>query len=107
LANRLRAWPSAPGGVGRLAEPGGRLARVVLEKGAAPAQIALAWLLHRSPVTLPIRGTASLEHLEENVAASRIELSDEDIAALAPDEAARPASTLPGHGRGRLNVSDK
>jgi pyridoxine 4-dehydrogenase len=81
--------------------------RVALKKGAAPAQIALAWLLHRSPVTLPIRGTASLEHLEENVATSGIELSDEYIAALAPDEAAQPASTLPGHGRGRLNVSDK
>jgi pyridoxine 4-dehydrogenase len=56
--------------------------RVALKKGAAPAQIALAWLLHRSPVTLPIRGTASLEHLEENVATSGIELSDEYIAAL-------------------------
>jgi len=50
---------------------------------ATPAQVALAWLLRRSPVVLPIPGTASLEHLEENVAAERIELSDEDFAELA------------------------
>jgi pyridoxine 4-dehydrogenase len=57
--------PFFPLAVGRLAEPGGRLARVAREKGATPAQIALAWLLHRSPVMLPIPGTASVEHLEE------------------------------------------
>jgi aryl-alcohol dehydrogenase-like predicted oxidoreductase len=49
---------------------------------ATPAQVALAWLLARSPVMLPIPGTASLEHLEENMAAAKLELSKEDFAAL-------------------------
>jgi pyridoxine 4-dehydrogenase len=75
--------PWFPLAVGRLADPGGPIARVARAKGATPAQVALAWLLHRSPVVLPIPGTASLEHLEENVASSRVELSDEDMAALA------------------------
>jgi pyridoxine 4-dehydrogenase len=74
--------PDFPLAVGRLAEPGGRLARLASEKGATPAQVALAWLLHRSPVILPIPGTASLEHLDENVAAARVELSDADMAVL-------------------------
>jgi pyridoxine 4-dehydrogenase len=56
--------------------------RTRVNERPTPAQVALAWLLHWSPVVLPIPGTASLEHLEENVAASRIELSDGDIAAL-------------------------
>jgi pyridoxine 4-dehydrogenase len=74
--------PFFPLAVGRLAKPGGRLARLARDRGAAPGQIALAWLLQRSPVMLPIPGTTSLEHLDENTAASRIELSDEDMAAL-------------------------
>ncbi|MBW3561025.1 MAG: aldo/keto reductase [Actinobacteria bacterium] len=49
---------------------------------ATPAQVALAWLLHRSPVMLPIPGTSSVDHLEENVAAAAIELSDDEVAAL-------------------------
>jgi pyridoxine 4-dehydrogenase len=74
--------PWYPLDVGRLAEPSGTLGRVARQKGATPAQIALAWLLHRSPVMLPIPGTASLEHLEENVAASGIDLGEQDLAAL-------------------------
>ena len=74
--------PWYPLAVGRLAEPSGPLGRIAGEKGATHAQIALAWLLHRSPVMLPIPGTASLEHLEENVAASRIDLGERDLAAL-------------------------
>jgi pyridoxine 4-dehydrogenase len=74
--------PYFPLAVGRLAEPSGRLARLAREKGAKPAQVALAWLLYRSPIMIPIPGTASLEHLEENVAAARIELSDQEIAVL-------------------------
>jgi pyridoxine 4-dehydrogenase len=74
--------PWYPLDVGRLAQPGGGLGRVAGEKGATPAQVALAWLLHRSPVTLPIPGTASLAHLEENVAAAGLSLADEDMAAL-------------------------
>jgi aryl-alcohol dehydrogenase-like predicted oxidoreductase len=49
---------------------------------ATPAQLALAWLLHRSPVMLPIPGTASVSHLEENIAAARIHLSDMQVNAV-------------------------
>jgi aryl-alcohol dehydrogenase-like predicted oxidoreductase len=49
---------------------------------ATPAQVAIAWLLARSPAMLPIPGTNSLEHLAENVAAAKLELSKEDFAAL-------------------------
>ena len=58
------------------------IARVAAKHDATPSQIALAWLLHRSPVTLPIPGTLSIEHLRENLAALEIELSDEELAAL-------------------------
>jgi pyridoxine 4-dehydrogenase len=58
------------------------LAEVASHHGASVMQIALAWLLHRSPVTLPIPGTSSIEHLEENVAAASIELTDDDMAVL-------------------------
>jgi pyridoxine 4-dehydrogenase len=79
---RIAFLPWYPLDVGRLAQTRGALRRVAREKGATHAQVALAWLLHRSPVMLPIPGTASLEHLEENVAASRVELSAEDVVAL-------------------------
>ena len=72
-------WPLA---VGVLAEPGGRLAAVARAHGATPAQVALAWLLARSPVVCPIPGTASLEHLEENMAAARLELAPEELVSL-------------------------
>lgn len=71
-------FPLASGALAR----SGRLARIAERRRATPAQIALAWLLRRSPVMLPIPGTSSLEHLEENVAAARIELSEEDVAVL-------------------------
>ena len=58
------------------------LEEVASRHDASPMQIALAWLLHRSPAMLPIPGTSSIEHLEENVAAASIQLSDEDLAAL-------------------------
>jgi pyridoxine 4-dehydrogenase len=58
------------------------VARVAKRHGATPSQVALAWLLRRSPVMLPIPGTSSREHLEENAAASTLTLSDEDLAAL-------------------------
>ena len=51
--------------------------------GATPAQVAIAWLLAKSPVMVPIPGTGSIAHLEENVAAAKLELSKEDFAALA------------------------
>jgi len=72
-------WPLA---VGRLAEPGGPLDRIAREHGATPAQIALAWLLARSPVMLPIPGTSSIEHFEENLAAADIELSLDEVAEI-------------------------
>ena len=71
--------PWFPLATGRLAEPGGPLDRIARERDAKPAQIALAWLLARSAVMLPIPGTASVEHLEENFAATRIELSEEQL----------------------------
>ncbi|HEY7453468.1 MAG TPA: aldo/keto reductase [Thermoleophilaceae bacterium] len=71
--------PWFPLAVGRLAEPGGPLDRIASRHTATPAQIALAWLLARSPVMLPIPGTSSVEHLEENVAAARIQLSDDEV----------------------------
>ncbi|HMJ95661.1 MAG TPA: aldo/keto reductase, partial [Thermoleophilaceae bacterium] len=71
--------PWFPLATGKLAEPGGPLDRIAQAHDATPAQIALAWLLARSPVMLPIPGTSSIEHLEENVAATRIELSSEEL----------------------------
>ena len=71
--------PWFPLATGRLAEPGGPLDQIAREHDATPAQIALAWLLARSPVMLPIPGTSSIEHLEENVAATRIELSPAEV----------------------------
>jgi pyridoxine 4-dehydrogenase len=71
--------PWFPLATGRLAESGGPVQRIAGEHDATPAQIALAWLLARSPVMLPIPGTASVEHLEENLAAARIELSPDEV----------------------------
>jgi len=74
--------PWFPLGFGNLTSGGGRLADVAAGRGATQAQIALAWLLRRSPVMLPIPGTSSLEHLEENVAAAALELTDAEFAEL-------------------------
>ena len=78
----LAFLPWFPLASGSLARPGGRLDDVASQHRATRAQVALAWLLKRSPVTVPIPGTSSLEHLEENVGARDLELSDEDFAAL-------------------------
>lgn len=61
---------------------GSALARVAAERGVAPSQIALAWLLKRSPVMLPIPGTRSIEHLRQNLGALKIELTDEEFDAV-------------------------
>jgi len=74
--------PWYPLNVGKLAAEGGALDETARRHGARPAQIALAWLLARSPVMLPIPGTSRVEHLEENTAASGIELSSEEVEAL-------------------------
>jgi pyridoxine 4-dehydrogenase len=79
---KIAFLPWYPLAVGRLAQHGGRLDRLAHEKGATPAQVALAWLLASSPVTLPIPGTSSLEHLEENVAAAELELTAEEVSEL-------------------------
>lgn len=81
-AHQLGFIPWFPIGSGELARPGGKLDSFAKQKGATSAQIALAWLLKRSPVILPIPGTASLEHLEENLAAASLVLSDAEYAQL-------------------------
>ena len=58
------------------------LREIAARHGAAPAQVVLAWLLSRSPTTLPIPGTLSIEHVHENLAALELELDDHDLAAL-------------------------
>jgi pyridoxine 4-dehydrogenase len=68
--------PWNPIAVGSLAKEEGPLATLAKQTGAAPAQLALAWLLQRSPVMLPIPGTGSVEHLEENVASAQVELTE-------------------------------
>ena len=75
--------PWFPIATGELAKQGGPLASLSTETGATPAQLALAWLLHRSPVVLPIPGTSSVAHLDENVAASTVTLTGDQVAALA------------------------
>jgi len=74
--------PWDPIASGRLAEAHGPLAMLAKQTGAAPAQLALAWLLQRSPVMIPIPGTGSAEHLEENVGAALIELTDAQYAEM-------------------------
>jgi aryl-alcohol dehydrogenase-like predicted oxidoreductase len=79
--------PWYPLAAGDLAKPGGALDTVAKAHKATPGQIALAWVLKRSPVMLPIPGTSSVAHLEENVAAAEIKLTDAEFATL--DKAAR------------------
>ncbi len=74
--------PWFPLAAGKLAHPGTVLDETAKRLGATPSQVALAWVLKRSPVMLPIPGTGKVKHLEENVAAAEIVLSDEDFAAL-------------------------
>ena len=74
--------PWFPLAAGPLARPGGPLDRIAERHDATPSQIALAWLLHRSPAMLPIPGTSSIDHLEENVGAAQIALTDGDLAEL-------------------------
>jgi aryl-alcohol dehydrogenase-like predicted oxidoreductase len=80
--------PWFPLAAGPLAAPDGPLQRMAADHRASPSQLALAWLLKRSPVMLPIPGTSKVAHLEENVAAAGIELSYEEF-----DTLSRAAST--------------
>jgi len=74
--------PWFPLATGDLARPGGSLDEISARHDATPGQIALAWLLWRSPVMLPIPGTSSVAHLEENIAAASLVLDDEELATL-------------------------
>ena len=71
--------PWAPVSRGELATPDSPLASIAAEHGVSPVQLALAWLLHRSPVMLPIPGTSRVAHLEENTAAATVRLSEEEV----------------------------
>jgi aryl-alcohol dehydrogenase-like predicted oxidoreductase len=79
--------PWFPLAAGDLLKPGGVVDRVAKAHGATPGQIALAWLLKRSPVILPIPGTSQIAHLEENVAAADVKLTEAEFAEL--DKAGR------------------
>jgi pyridoxine 4-dehydrogenase len=74
--------PWFPLATGNLARPGGPLDEIAARHDATPGQVALAWLLAKSPVMLPIPGTSSVEHLEENVGTAKLRLSDEELATL-------------------------
>jgi pyridoxine 4-dehydrogenase len=74
--------PWFPVAAGKLAQPGGVLDQAAKKHGASVAQLSLAWLLHHSPVMLPIPGTSSVQHLEENVAAAEVHLSPEEWQAI-------------------------
>ncbi|MEV0291974.1 aldo/keto reductase [Nocardia sp. NPDC050710] len=81
-ANGIAFIPWFPIATGELARPGGPLDTAAKEHGATPAQLALAWLLRRSPVMLPIPGTSRVPHVEENIAAAEITLTDAEFQAL-------------------------
>jgi len=71
--------PWYPIASGNLAKPGSALDAIAQEHNATPAQVSLAWLLHRSPAMIPIPGTSSVVHLEENTAARELDLTEEDL----------------------------
>jgi pyridoxine 4-dehydrogenase len=81
-AENIAFIPWFPIATGDLAAPDSPVADIARELDATPSQVALAWLLHTSPVVLPIPGTTSVEHLTENLGAARLRLSDEDMARL-------------------------
>jgi aryl-alcohol dehydrogenase-like predicted oxidoreductase len=81
-SNGMAFIPWYPLATGALTRADGPLARLAARLGASPSQLALAWLLRRSRVMLPIPGTSTVAHLEENMAAAAIELSDSDARAL-------------------------
>ncbi len=76
--NGIAFIPWFPLAAGELTKPGGALDRVAKSHKATMSQVAIAWLLHRSPVMLPIPGTSRVKHLEENVASAELRLSDSE-----------------------------
>jgi aryl-alcohol dehydrogenase-like predicted oxidoreductase len=85
--------PWNPIAAGQLAQPGGPVDQVAEAIGATPSQVALAWLLARSPIMLPIPGTAAVAHLEENTRAAQVQLTADQVEALT---AATPPGARPG-----------
>jgi pyridoxine 4-dehydrogenase len=81
-ANEIAFIPWFPLATGDLAGAGGPLDQISAEVGASPSQLALAWLLRRSPVMLPIPGTSNVAHLEDNLGAAGVELTDEQFESL-------------------------
>jgi pyridoxine 4-dehydrogenase len=79
--------PWYPVAAGKLTRPGGKLDTIAKRHGATVAQLSIAWLLYRSPVMLPIPGTSSVAHLEENVKSAEIILSDDELKEI--EDAAR------------------
>lgn len=80
--NNLGFIPWFPVAAGKLAQPGGKLDKTAKKLNATVAQVSLAWLLHRSSVMLPIPGTSSIEHVEENMRAQGLALSPEQVAEI-------------------------
>ena len=80
--NGMAFIPWYPLAAGEVVHSGDDIDHVAAETGASRVQVALAWLLHRSPAVLPIPGTSKVAHLEENVAAASLELTDEQMAKL-------------------------
>jgi aryl-alcohol dehydrogenase-like predicted oxidoreductase len=74
--HKLAFIPWFPVAAGKLAQPGGKLDAAAKKHGATVSQLSLAWLLHHSPVMLPIPGTSSVVHLEENIATAEVKLTD-------------------------------
>ena len=80
--NNIGFIPWFPVAAGKLAQPGGKLDEFAHKHNATVVQLSLAWLLHRSPVLLPIPGTSSVQHLEENMKAADLQLSESDLQEL-------------------------
>ena len=91
-ARHIAFLPFFPLGIGALTQPGGAVAAAAARHHVKPAQIALAWLLARSPVMLPIPGTSRPEHLEENWAARNVGLTREEVETIAAAARAATAS---------------
>ena len=80
--NNIAFIPWFPVASGKLAQPGGPLDQMAKKHGATVSQLSLAWLLQRSPVMLPIPGTSSVAHLEENIAAANVKLDEKEWAEI-------------------------
>ena len=80
--HKIAFIPWFPVASGKLAQPGGVLDKSAKQHGATVSQLSIAWLLHHSPVVLPIPGTSSVEHLEENVKAAEVSLDDKEWAEI-------------------------